>query len=350
MSKVLVVGSSKRTRGGITSVIKAHAAGPQWQEYHCHWVQTHCDGSNIRKIWYLVTAIIDFIIRLPFYDLVHLHPSGYGSAKRKYIFAKLAVLFKKKIVVQLHTCNSSLSFLSHERKTYEFLFNKSEYILVLSSGCRNEIIESLGIKPEKVIVFYNPCPVVDQKHEKECKRPYVLFAGTIIPLKGYHDLINAFGKISEKYPEWDLVLAGNGEIEKAKNMAVDLGISTKVHFTGWVGGLEKDKLFADAAIFCLPSYTEGFPMAVLDAWAYGVPVITTPVGGMPDVAVDGENMLLFNPGDVVTLSKQLERMISDSELRNKIGLASMEFAKHQFNRSFLCKQLSEIYKSSLNES
>lgn len=77
-------------------------------------------------------------------------------------------------------------------------------------------------------------------------------------------------------------------------------------FLGWVSGEAKDNAFKEAMIFCLPSYAEGFPMSVLDAWSYGLPVITTPVGGIPDVAQDGVNMLLFNPGDIDMLAKQMK--------------------------------------------
>ena len=84
-------------------------------------------------------------------------------------------------------------------------------------------------------------------------------------------------------------------------------------------------------------------MAVLDAWAYSLPVITTPVGGIPDIAVDGENMLLFSPGDVNTLARQLERMITDENLRNHISEASYHFATHEFNIDTINKQLDELY-------
>lgn len=86
-------------------------------------------------------------------------------------------------------------------------------------------------------------------------------------------------------------------------------------------------------------------MAVLDAWAYGLPVITTPVGGIPDVAIDGENMLLFQPGDVKKLAIQMERMISDSNLRKKISAASVDLAHHEFNMQSVNRRLEEIYVS-----
>ena len=69
MSKVLVVATSRKTRGGITSVIKAYERNPIWKEYHCYWIQTHRDGYLFRKLLYLIAAWIRHLIFLPFYDI-----------------------------------------------------------------------------------------------------------------------------------------------------------------------------------------------------------------------------------------------------------------------------------------
>ena len=144
-------------------------------------------------------------------------------------------------------------------------------------------------------------------------------------------------------------MAGNGEIEQGKQLAKNLGIYDRIEFLGWFNGLHKERTFQEASIFCLPSYAEGFPMAVLDAWAYGLPVITTPVGGIPDVAKDGDNMLLFMPGDIQTLSIKLEQLISDQKLRNKISLASLDLATNEFNQETINHHLKSIYDNLLTQ-
>ena len=72
MPKVLVVATSRKTKGGITSVVKAHETGEQWKKFHCKWIETHRDGNSVRKLWYLATALIEYICLLPFYDIVHI--------------------------------------------------------------------------------------------------------------------------------------------------------------------------------------------------------------------------------------------------------------------------------------
>ena len=86
-------------------------------------------------------------------------------------------------------------------------------------------------------------------------------------------------------------------------------------------------------------------MGVLDAWAYGLPVITTPVGGIPDIAIDGKNCLLFNPGDVDVLAKQMDKMMSSEELRKLVASESNELAMGIFSVEKVTERLGNIYQN-----
>ena len=88
-------------------------------------------------------------------------------------------------------------------------------------------------------------------------------------------------------------------------------------------------------------------MGVLDAWAYGLPVITTPVGGIPDIAIDGKNLLLFNPGDINELSEQMSRMISNKKLRDSIAKESIRLSETTFNLKSVNEQVGILYNQML---
>lgn len=338
-TRVLILATSRKTRGGITAVLKAHETGEQWKRFHCHWVQTHRDGNNFRKIAYLAFAWLDFLVRIPFYDIVHVHFSLGTTARRKVPFVKVAKALGKKVIIHLH-CGSQI----HEiwNKDCSYLFSVADVSLLLSDNLLHMVEEHTG-KGRDYRVCYNPCPQISKDPVLQ-KKKQILFSGTLYAGKGYQDLIRAFAKIAKKYPDWNVVLAGNGEVEKGRAISKELGIANQVEFLGWVSGEQKDKAFRESMIFCLPSYAEGFPMAVLDAWAYGLPVITTPVGGIPDVAKDGKNMLLFNPGDIDALAHQLEKMIVNEELRKSIADESILFAHTTFNLNTINKQLGNIYE------
>lgn len=348
MSKVLVIATSRKTRGGITSVVQAHESGEQWRKFHCHWVQTHRDGPNWRKIAYLVSGMFDFLKRLPFYDGVHIHTADYGTEKRKRIFACFSKLFGKKLIVHLHSSGPEYSIGGKHWRLYNYSFTHADKIILLSNTWLEVAKQAFPHLANKMEVLYNPCPQISY-HARDFRENYILYAGMLSHRKGFDDLIKAFAKISHKYPNWNLKFAGHGEIEAGMKLALDLGIADKVEFLGWIGGDEKDRVFRHAGIYCLPSYSEGFPMGVLDAWAYHLPVVTTPVGGIPDIAEDGKNILLFNPGDIDTLALKLESLIVDENLYKTLQSASKEFAIKQFSVNAITSKLARIYDSVIGQ-
>lgn len=340
-AKVLVIATSRKTRGGITAVVKAHEAGEQWKKYHCKWIQTHRDGPAWRKLWYLVTALIEYILLLPWYDIVHIHVATTQSARRKKLFFELSKMMGKKTILHFHPSNEKFLYEPHNRRLYRNLFSRADLVLVLSEQWRRWIKEALGLT-EHIEVLYNPCPNVEIKLEQKQKE--ILFAGTVILRKGYDCLIRGFAKIAHKYEDWAVVIAGNGEIDKARAIAQECGVERQVEFLGWVSGTKKEEVFQRASVYCLASDGEGFPMGVLDAWAYGIPCVVTPVGGLPDIVKNGENALVFPVGDADALASQLDRLLADEHLRKKIAEASQRLACTTFNVNTINKQLGDIYE------
>lgn len=343
--KVLVIGTGRRTRGGITSVINAHREGKQWKKFHCRWIETHCDSNLFIKMCYFLRAIIQYLCLLPFYDIIHFHFSERSTALRKSILMPIAKLMRKKIIVHFHAFSLDTTIRGAYKNIYNYLFNSADVIIVLSEYWRKALVEECEIPYGKIKVLYNPCKMVPKNDREKENNNEILFAGTLNHRKGYDDMIKAFAKIAHKYPEWKIVFAGNGEIEYGKKLSFNLGISSQTVFLGWISGNDKDKAFRRATIFCLPSYAEGFPMSVLDAWSYGLPVITTPVGGIPDIAKNNLNVLLFPPGDIDALALQMDKMISDIRLRNLIASESLNLAKTTFNVNTINRQLEDIYQN-----
>jgi len=345
MPKVLIVATSRRTRGGITSVIRSYESSDLWNKFHIHWVQTHRDGNNFRKMLYFVAAVFDFSVRIAFYDIVHLHISDGTTLIRKKIFLDTAKLLRKKVIVHFHAFDVENTVGGKRQKLYKYYFEKADCVIVLSEWWREQVVARFDALEDKVKVLYNPCSEVAQSDIGAVKDKTILYAGTVCARKGYADLIRAFARVFPNHKDWKLMIAGNGEIEQGKQLSEELGISSSVQFPGWLFGEDMESAFRSASVFCLPSYAEGFPMAVLDAWAWGLPVVTTPVGGIPDVARDGENMLLFSPGNIDELAMKLESIISDSALRDKISAASLDFSRNEFNLKTICGQLSDIYSN-----
>ena len=342
MNRVLVVATSRKTRGGITSVIKAHENGKQWKKYHCYWVQTHRDGNALRKLGYLIWALIDFCIRLPFYDIVHIHMATSQSARRKRIFFTMAKWCHKKTILHFHPSSEKFLFEKANQKFYRQLFSSADLVLVLSEQWRIWIKEALGLY-ENIQVLYNPCPIVNRR--EDLRKPYILFAGTIIPRKGYEILLRGFAKVASQYPDWKVIFVGNGEINNGQRIANELGIDSQVEFVGWVQGEQKEKLFQESSIYCLASEGEGFPMGILDAWAYGIPCVMTPVGGIPDLVEDGKNGLLFPIGDYNALAEKLSLLIENQQLRKSFVAEADKLVNGELSINAVTFKLDQIYTS-----
>lgn len=342
MLKVLIVATSRKTRGGITSVVKAHETGIQWKKYSCKWIQTHRDGNTFRKLIYLAIAILEYIFLLPFYDIIHIHLTAGNSERRKRLFFNLAKYCRKKTILHFHPSGEQiLNDKSNCLRLYN-IFQRADLILVLSEHWKSILQNKLQITT-KIDILYNPCPKINRQND--IRKKQILFAGTIIPRKGNETLLKGFALIASKYPKWKIIFAGNGETDKAQNIAKNLSIAEQVTFTGWISGKEKETVFQESSIYCLASNGEGFPMGMLDAWAYGIPCVVTPVGGIPDIIIDNKNGLIFPIGDFQALAKQLEKLITNKDLRERIVKESDKYVNGIFNIDNINKQLDIIYST-----
>jgi glycosyltransferase involved in cell wall biosynthesis len=126
------------------------------------------------------------------------------------------------------------------------------------------------------------------------------------------------------------VLAGNGDVEALRRLAAPLNAGTqedpveRVRVLSWIDTDERDRLLAESDVFVLPSYLEGVPMSLLEAMAAGLPSVTTPVGGIPDVFTHGREGLMVSPGDRAQLTSALAQLIRDRELRLACGQRAQE--------------------------
>ncbi len=146
------------------------------------------------------------------------------------------------------------------------------------------------------------------------------------------------------------IFAGNGEIEKVKNLCKGKNIQDNIHLLGFISGEEKIKNFHKADIFILPSYNEGLPVSVLEAMAAGLSIITTPVGGIPEAVEDGVNGFLVEPGNPEMLADRILKLLEDEELRERMGRKSLRIAKEKFDVNIIAEGLSKIYEKVLAES
>jgi glycosyltransferase involved in cell wall biosynthesis len=170
----------------------------------------------------------------------------------------------------------------------------------------------------------------------------ILFLGLLSENKGVYDLLNVINKNKDKYQDkFTLYIGGNGEVEKVQSFIKNNDLENMVYFKGWITGVAKRELFSMSDIYILPSYNEGLPISVLEAMSYGLPIISTNVGGIPEIVEDGVNGLLIEPGNLKQIEEAIDKLIEGKELRKSMGEKGKEKVSVHYPEC-VSEQLEEI--------
>ncbi|MCU0861878.1 MAG: glycosyltransferase family 4 protein [Methanomassiliicoccales archaeon] len=186
----------------------------------------------------------------------------------------------------------------------------------------------------------------------ECARRYpqlegrdvILFSGRMIALKGIDMAIRSFSLI-HKETDAIMVFAGAGKMEPWKEMLEQLGVpEDRYLFLGGVPYLEMPYLYSMASAFMLPSYSESFPMTVLEAMSCQVPVIATDVGGIPEMIDSNRNGLLVQPGNPKNLSAALLKVLGDRKFGARLASNARAKACEELSASKMASSTAEMYR------
>lgn len=348
--KILMLGASLEQNGGIATVEKLmlkHAA----EDIEFQHITSHDEGSILHRIKVFIKAFAALLWNLVSNkaDLIHVHISDGGSLVRKAIIAAIAFVFNKPVLMHAHGAEFQVTY-SKLPKLGQLIFSKifrcCDDFIVLSKTWQEYYINNLGLNEKQVIVLPNPTELPAQIPDRTNTSTIKFgFFGRVGARKGTFDLIKAFAQIADTSKS-ELIIAGDGDIEEARQLAKSLNLENKVQFLGWIDSQTRDRLLANIDIFVLPSYNEGLPMALLEAMGWGLPAIVTPVGGIPELIISTENGLLVNPGDIQKLSQAMQKLIENESLRVSLGNAARETVT-PFDVKVYSSQLQQIYSSVL---
>jgi glycosyltransferase involved in cell wall biosynthesis len=254
-------------------------------------------------------------------DVAHINISSHGSSIRKPILLWTCRLFRIPVVLHLHASEYAQFFGALPGPLKAILrrtFASADAVVVLGSQYRDYVCNELEVPSTNVKVILNGAPAPSRPPTLRMRRPEdplrILFLGRIGTRKGVPEALAALAHPRLRAESWIAAFAGDGEIERYRAQAGDLGIDDRVTFPGWVDTACTESLLAESDLLLLPTHAEGLPMSVLEAFGHGVPVISTPVGAIPDVVEDGFNGLLVPAGDSNALAAALLRLIHDGPL------------------------------------
>jgi len=263
---------------------------------------------------------------------------------RDSIYILISKVFRKKTIVFWRGWNfNNEKHLKYPYSIITHLLLKSNKAIVLFSKIENSL-KRLGYKKE---VFQLTTMVGDLAFNQSVKEKNkdtfdLVFLSRIETYKGVYELLEAYIILKNKYADIRLIIAGNGsQLDKLVNYVKEHNIKGII-FTGYIKGQEKYNLLASGHLYIFPSYSEGMPNAVLEAMALGLPIITTPVGGLNDFFVEDVMGSYVKIKDVNSIVDKIEKLYFDEELRTSMSENNRVYAKEHFSGQVVYNNLKQI--------
>lgn len=307
-------------------------------------VATVVDYGAMRKLLTFFKAYAEFWCWMLFHSeiqIVHVHGASYASFWRKRIFINLAKRFGKKVVFHCHGSEFQRFTSQHTNAVVKTL-NKCDCIIALSVSWKEWFEQTIHHKNVVVIKNVIAPPHI---HKVAHDRFTLLFLGRLGYRKGIYDLLDVLiAHKNEFQGKLELFFGGDGDVEQVKEIIYKNGLEEIAQYQGWVDGDKKESLLNMADAYILPSYNEGLPISVLEAMSYGLPIISTKVGGIPEIIADGVNGYLITPGGKDAIYASIKKLLDNPELAKQMGAKSLERVKEHLP-AYVEKQLHDLYES-----
>lgn len=344
---VLLVGPSlDRTKGGMATVIgdllRADLPGVRFR----HLV-SHVEGSAIEKLGYVFRGLWAFA-RARSVDVVHLQVASGASFYRKSLFVLAARLRGLPAILHVHGADFDEFYLRAPaplRAYIRFVFGRCAKTLVLSASWRAFFQQHIAGR--SIEVLHNGVHTNRSVANAPAGPNQFLFLGRLGARKGVYDLLSAVALLVKRGQAQGLhcLLAGDGEEAQVRAVIAEKQLEPYFTVLGWVSDEAKPDLFARVACLVLPSYHEGLPMALLEAMAAGKVIVSTRVGGIPDLIEPGVNGFLLSPGDVEGLADCLHQVSTVPGLVEVMSANNVQKIKKHYDLAQLNGQLVALYRT-----
>ena len=322
-SHIAMLGVAPETRSGIATVVEAYRSHGLFQR----WPLTYIPTDGLARAGHAFASLLAQHRRV----LVHAHIGA--SYWREAAFMGAAIAANNPLIVHLHGTRVDAAV--------GWFLKRADVVMVPCEAMRSWV-RSIARMSDVVVA---PPPVALEVPSVGSKPNLVLFLGRLEAEKGIYDLLEAAAAVRANIPDLRLVCAGEGDRIGVARYAERLGIADAVKFTGWVGPSGKRALLEHAAVFALPSYKEALPASLIEAMGAGIPVVASPVGGIPEVVVDGASGFLVGAGDTKSLRRALERLLADRTLARRMGDAARQAVSAKFNADRAIGVVEDLYEA-----
>ncbi len=356
MKKILIVSKDLSNQGGVVDYVSMMF---KYFSSRNNYIHFPIGNSPTKKGNLLHNNIAVDVIKVILkswheeWDCIHMNPSFvWRSLIRDLTIISLITIPKKNdLLVFIHGWNLKEAEIIKNsvilKKLVSCILNKSSMILVLASEFKKEL-STIGVDLNKIHVTSTMfdgryLKYTDDKRDKN--KTVLLFLSRFVKEKGCHELLNAYNSLSKKTPSLKLILAGDGpEKSNLEKYVYENNLQDSVEFCGFVRDDQKAAVLKSADIFVFPTYYgEGCPVSLLEAMAAGLPIITTPAGGIKDIFLDGVNGVLLNEINQKSIANAIEELINDKSRLEKIRKINTKIAWEKYEASIVTKSLESRY-------
>lgn len=346
---VLMVGVDESTKGGMWTVVENYLNDIDFvKKNNLIYIPTSITGCSIpKRLMFTMRSYLKIVsaYRKTNFDILHVHMSERSSIKRKGIVMRYAKKKGAKIVLHMHGAEFEVLYKQmnpDKQKSVRNILNLADKILILGKYW-SEFIGGLVDDVTKVNVVYNAV-AVPANYEYSVESKTILFLGAISKRKGIDILLEALKqKASILESNYNVKIYGPDIDGNIVQRIDEADLSNWVSYCGWLDKDNKPKVLKNTAINVLPSYNEGLPMTILEAMSYGIPSITTSVAAIPE-AVNNDNGIVINAGDVEELANALEKMCADNSYRFNLSKRAYADAVDIFSVEKHIFQIQSIYR------
>lgn len=352
MQKVLVIGPDvKRSRGGMATVISQIQDSPILNsKFNINIFSSYIDGPLPVRIFYSIVAYIRFLTVYNQYDLFHIHNASYGSTFRKRFYLKIIKKAGKPVIAHVHGASYLVFYEglkeAGKEKVLDYL-NGADLVIALSEEWKQKFKEEFHISHIKAIPNgMDPDLYTEAICDPAQYHNSFVLLGRVGERKGIYDVIKAVKLAVKEVPDILVMIAGDGEVDKARELVRQEGLEDQIKILGWVDQKGKMEILKEASTLLLPSYNEGLPMSVLEGMACKKAVISTTVGALPEV-IQEDNGVLIQPGNIQALADALVCFCQNPALLKSMGEANRKKIEQEFSLKKMHEDLILCYEDLL---
>lgn len=339
--KTIFVGPDIEAKGGIASVLRSYSEN--FEPFH--YLPTNSRRGTLAGLFVVGFSILRMPIeRLRGRKILHIHYATGKSWIRKQFLRKWGSLLGFKTIMHCHAAEMKKTVAKNGVSRVRKALDKADANVVLSQSWKDYFNKTIGCRNvHKINNIVNPS---DEPAKHMNASPAFVFVGEICTRKGVDDLVEAMNILKKRNKHATLRICGNGNADSLNKKIEEYGLGQTVEYVGWINPEQRKKILSESDVLVLPSFAEGLPISLLEAMAQELAVVSTPVGGIPEIIEENVNGYLVEPGNPESLADALSKYTDDRNLASRQGKEGLKVVS-KFYPPQVAEELTELYNDVL---